>query len=127
MIEQRAVPVTSIITICNYKSFQGIEGDDDTTEKTCNDTTDKHLTNIRQTSDDTQTNKGRSPDNGNHENNENKEMILKDLWMLRHAVFLPLQQVWKIKKKDYKRRVFVRGGFNMTFSKKHNFPKSTYI
>ena len=79
MVIQQKTHLTSVITICNYKSFQDIDDASDTTEKTCNDTTEKHLKNIRKTSDDTQSIKGRSPDNENPENNGNKEMILKDL------------------------------------------------
>jgi hypothetical protein len=79
MLIQQKNHLTSVITICNYKSFQGIDSDGDTTEKTCNDTTEKHLKNIRKTSDDTQSIKGRSPDNENPENNGNNQMILKDL------------------------------------------------
>ena len=74
MLIQQKTHLTSIITICNYKSFQGIGSDGDTTEKTCNDTTEKHLKNIRKTSDDTQSIKGRSPDNENHENNVNNNL-----------------------------------------------------
>ena len=39
MIEQRVVPVTSIITICNYESFQGGSTTDDTSVSTSVDTT----------------------------------------------------------------------------------------
>lgn len=79
MVIQQKTHLTSIITICNYKSFQGIDSVDDTTEKTGDDTTEKHLKNIRKTSDDTQSIKGRSPDNADPENNGNNGMELKDL------------------------------------------------
>ena len=79
MIVQQKSHLTSVISICNYSSFQGIDTTDDTTDSTTDGTADGQQTDNRRTSDGTQTNKGRSPDNGNHENNGNNEMILKDL------------------------------------------------